>query len=245
MTIHEIFDSPAIREIEVEILNLQYEVEKSFLYRERNGTAIEHFLSVRKTLLDKMFVLDANYKFLLSQFNHCMTEQLKLMRQKMIEMLNAVETSSNEDEDIECVGKCFLGDVYPKEHPVQTMRAKKMWAMLNGSMDSFIPIYDDGIIGEFRAKWDGEKVVIDSENQMLFLDETLDNWDEGLDRTLTQDMHLTYAFHNLWKHLDFSIYDLLWVRDFDIEIEIRKEYRNYNPDDYDDDLDWKKADYFD
>lgn len=245
MTVQEIFDSPAIREIEVEILSLQHEVEKSFNCRERNGAAIEHLLSVRKTLLDKMFVLDDNYKLLLSQFNHCLTRQLKLMRQKIITTLNDVGPSSKEDEDIECVGKCFLGFVYPKAHPVQTMRAKKMWAMLNGSIDSFMPIYDDGVIGEFRAKWDGEKVVVASENLMLYLDENLDNWNEGLDRASTQDMHLTYAFHNLWKHLDFSIYDLLWVREFDIEIEIHKEYRNYNPDDYEDNLDWEKADYFD
>lgn len=62
---------------------------------------------------------------------------------------------------------------------------------------------------------------------------------------MTKDMHLTYAFHNLFSHLDFSIYDLLWVRDFNIEIHLAYDYNTYENKEYGDDLDWEKCDYWD
>ena len=46
---------------------------------------------------------------------------------------------------------------------------------------------------------------IESENELLYLNEELDNWNEGLDSEMTKDMHLTYAFHNLFSHLIFLI----------------------------------------
>ena len=63
---------------------------------------------------------------------------------------------------------------------------------------------------------------IDSENRVLYLDESLDNWNEGLDRNMTDDMHLVYSFHNLFNHMAFSIFDLLWVRDFSIDLRCEK-----------------------
>ena len=41
-----------------------------------------------------------------------------------------------------------------------------------------------------------------------------ENWNEGLDKEKTKDMKLCYAFHNINAHTAFSIFDLLWVRDF-------------------------------
>ena len=59
-----------------------------------------------------------------------------------------------------------------------------------------------------------------------------------------QSLH-SYAFHNLFSHLDFSIYDLLWVRDFNIEIHLAYDYNTYENKEYGDDLDWEKCDYWD
>jgi len=45
-----------------------------------------------------------------------------------------------------------------------------------------------------------------------------------LDRELTKDMHLVYPFHNLFEHMEFSIFDLLRVRDFNIEVEVDMDF---------------------
>ena len=58
-------------------------------------------------------------------------------------------------------------------------------------------------------------------------------------------MHLTHAFHNLYEHMDFSIFDLLRVRDFNVELHAEIDYHTYKSDEYRDDLDWSKRDYFD
>ena len=50
------------------------------------------------------------------------------------------------------------------------------------------------------------------------------NWNEGLDRELTKNLHLTSAFHNTFDHLRFAITDFIYVRKFETEINI--EVRN-------------------
>jgi hypothetical protein len=117
-----------------------------------------------------------------------------------------------------------------------------MWAILNGSIDKYIPLYEDGVDLISVSSWDSE---IPTEHQVLYLDDKLDNWNENLDRKLTEDMHLTFPFHNLYSHMEFSIFDLLWVRDFNIEVNAEVDSNSYNNDDYGDDLDWNKCDYFD
>ena len=81
---------------------------------------------------------------------------------------------------------------------------------------------------------------------MLYLgDGEIDNFNEGLDREMTKDMHLIFPFHDLYEHMEFSIFDLLWVRDFNIELKVEVDYNTYPTEDYCDDLDWGKCDFYD
>ena len=161
-------------------------------------------------------MLDERNKQLLTEFNEALRKQILETRKRVITLFNSV-SELGLTGDFEVTGKCFLGYEYSKIHPVQTIRAKKMWAILNGSIDNYIP----------------------------YLDDKLDNWNEGLDRKLTEDMHLIHPFHNLYSHMDFSIFDLLWVRDFNIEVNAEVNSNTYNNDDYGDHLDWDKSDYYD
>ena len=240
MTIEEIFNSTAVRSIEEQILNLYHEIEGHRSTYEENKKAIRSFLEVRKQILDNLFVMDEQNKQLLAEFNSAMKEQLIEMRKRAIDLYNKVYKPEMIGR-IEVVGKCFMGYEYSKIHPVQSMRAKKMWAVLNGSLDDYIFLYHEDGVCRFEISSDDPK--IESENEFLYLLKWPENWNEGLDRNLTSDMHLTYAFHDLFSHLDFSIYDLLWVRDFNIEIHVEHDYHTYKNDEYGDDLDWEKCDY--
>ena len=188
-----------------------------------------------------MFVLDEQNKQLLAEFNEAMKQQLIEMRKRTIDLYNKVYKPDMNGR-INVIGKCFMGYEYSKIHPVQSMRAKKMWAVLNASLDDYIFLYHEDGLCCFDISSDDPK--IESENEFLYLNEELDNWNEGLDREMTEDMHLTYAFHNLFSHLDFSIFDLLWVRDFNIELHVEYDYHTYKNNEYGDDLDWEKCDYF-
>ena len=241
MKVQEIFNSTAVRSIEEQIISLYQETERNHWYNDENKKAIRCFLELRKQILDSMFVLDEKNKKLLAEFNEAMKQQLIEMRKRAIDLYNKVYKPDMNGR-IEVVGKCFMGYEYSNIHPVQSMRAKKMWAVLNGSLDDYIFLYCEDGVNSFDINSHDPK--IESENEFLYLNEHLDNWNEGFDREMTKDMHLTYAFHNLFSHLDFSIYDLLWVRDFNIEIHVEYDYHTYENEEYGDDLDWEKCDYW-
>lgn len=50
-----------------------------------------------------------------------------------------------------------------------------------------------------------------------------DNWNEGLDWEWSKDLHMIQPFHNLYDHCNFSLYDLIYVHDFDLEVHIQLE----------------------
>lgn len=219
-TIHEIYEQDSIRLIEDEIL-LSVNTSKWDDYYEVEF--IKRLLEMRKQLLDKEFVMNEEYKHLLSEFNEAMKTQVIDMRTKVIATYQAI-ASTEVMKRAEVKGKCFLGLPYPTDHPIQTERAKKMWKVLNGSIiDDYMPIYKDwGFL-----EWEYSGGEPQSENQLLYLGDEVDNWNEYLDRDMTDDMHLIHPFHFLYECNSFSLFDLLWVRDFDTEISINESFSTY------------------
>lgn len=242
MTVQEIFENKAVREIEKEILSLYYDVERGKIRGDAEVLAIRTLLELRMDLLNGMFEMNQEYKLLLYEFNEALSSQMIEMRKRAITFYQTLK-SANIQDDFEVEGRCFLGYGYSAIHPVQTVRAKKIWAILNGCLANYNPLYDDNGAGTFRISSRDEG--IDSVNQMLYYSEEEDNFNEGLDRMMTSDMYLIFPFHDLYDHMSFSIFDLLWVRDFNIEIKIEMDYHTYKADDYCDDLDWNKCDFYD
>ena len=219
MTIQEIYDTRPVETVEYEILDLQRQSEKDLWGRETGKVAIKSLLEVRKAILNEMFVLDEHYLQLINDFNEAIKQQMIEMRRRTIALYESV-AKVGLPGTLEVEGKCFLGYDYPALHPIQDERAKKMWNILNGTIDDYIPLYCDGF-GQFHIDtYHFPSPEIMSEQQMLYLGEETDNWNEGLDREMTKDMHLIYPFHNLFEHMVFSIFDLLWVRDFNIELNV-------------------------
>ena len=244
ITINEIFNTKAVYEVETEILSMQYSADKKHSWlKDCEQATVTGLLRIRKSILNDMFVMDKHYKNLLTDFNEKLKRQLIDIRLKTIKLYESVKDIDT-SKDMLVSGKCFLGYEYPKIHPIQTIRAKKMWAILNGTINDFIPLYKYDGAGNFQIHTGTEPEKIQSVNEMLYLGETQDNWDEGLDRNFTKDMNLIYPFHNLYDHMEFSIFDLLWVRNFNMELSVEASYDSYNGD-YGDDLDWEKCDYLD
>lgn len=219
MTIQEIYNTRPVMEVEHMILDCQRQSEKGMWGMETGKVAIQKLLRIRKTILNEMFVMDDYYLQLLSDFNEAMMQQMIEMRRRTIALYESVAKAGLAGT-IEVEGKCFLGYDYPPLHPIQDERTKQMWDILNGSFDDYIPLYHNGF-GQFRIDTYHSPVpTIESEQQMLYLSEETDNWNEGLDSELTKDMHLIFAFHDLFEHMEFAIFDLLWVRDFNIELNV-------------------------
>lgn len=233
-TIQEILDSTAVKAVENEILEIITKAELS-KRGEYSKSSIQHLLSVRKSILDSMFFLTDEYKQLLECFNERMKNALCDMRQQSIEMHKSALAA--DITNLEVIGRVFLSYKYPEKHPVQTIRAKKIWALLSGSYDSFMSLYEKGV-NELYLK---DRDSYPSVHMILFQSEDIDNWNEGLDRVLTSDMHLCYGVYNLIEHTDFSIFDLLWVRDFEIQVKCETTHCTGSEDW--NDITWNKCDY--
>ena len=167
--------------------------------------------------------MDDHYKQLLGDFNKALTEQLLRMRLAVISAYNALRQTESHYE-ITAIGKCFMAYQFSPIHPNQSKKEKVIWNLLCGAYGKFVPFYEDGVMGS-GWRCDGSGPV--SENYMLYLNEQIDNWNDGLDPEQTADMHLIYPFHNLYDHTSFSIFDLLWVRDFNVEISVEYDYDTY------------------
>ncbi len=220
-TIQEIFEQDSVRLIEDAIFDACQEHEL-MKFAEPYGENVTRLLKIRKELLDREFVMDEQYKGLLSEFNEALKKALLTMRTQTIAAVEAVYSTPMQ-YDISVTGKCFLDSLYPPAHPIQTKRAKKMWEILTGGIDNYIPLYEGGV-----KEWSYSGRNPDSENRLLYLDDTTDNWNEGFDREMTKDMHLVHAVHNLFQHMEFSIFDLLWVREFEILVEVSTYYNTGN-----------------
>lgn len=238
MNIQAIFDTPAIKALEIEILTVAHGKKK--IDNESELEVVKSLLGIRRDLLNSMFVLDSESKQLLADFNEALSKAV-INAALQAEFVYRHDWSAAKGE-VKVYTKCFLGYQYSSIHPIQTIRAKKMWDILSGCIDNYDGIYRDGVVsGGVEACGRGEQFDEKQINQLLYLCDTVDNWNEGLDREKTKDMHLTKQFHNLFDHCLFSIYDLLWVRDFDFETHLEYDYSTYTPQEYD--LDWNACNY--
>ena len=133
MTVQEVFNTPAIKEIEQQILLLFDKSKNNWRSGDADTIAIRSLLEVRKNLLNSLFVLDEENKQLLTDFNEALKKQLLDTRDRTIKMMEAVKSAGFSGE-IFAQGKCYLGYDYPLIHPVQSNRAKKCGVFLMALM---------------------------------------------------------------------------------------------------------------
>ncbi len=240
MNIHDVFNDTAIKEIEEEILFEQTCLDRSgYRHGEVGKELITRLLKIRQHLLNQMFSFNEEYKTLLAEFNEALKTELIDMRLRCIDAYNRFADITT-SKDYWTTGKCFLGYKYSPIHPIQTVRAKKIWDVLNGSLDCYCPLYEDGVIS---CGYEVSATRCDSEYQMLYLDEKIDNWNDELDPIATKDMHLVHPVHGLLSHMNFTLFDLLWVRDFNTEITVEIDSTTHNLPQSEELLDWSKFDY--
>ena len=185
---------------------------------EQYKEAVRSLLRVRKRVLDELFAPTEEHKRLLEEFNQAAKATLIKTRTQTINTYRALR-KGNCKGDIEVNGYCFLGYEYPTMHPIQTDRAKKVWDILSGVIDHYMPSYDNGISVGYRIQSMADCERIIKEDEKIWMSDN-DNWNEGLDMEWSKDMHLIHACHKLNDTLDFSTFDSLWVRKFEVEVTV-------------------------
>lgn len=178
----------------------------------------ECLLSLRKDMINKRVLV--NQEEILPDiiaFNEALTAALRELYDRAHRIWDIIKDNAN-FKDAEIEAKCYLSYDYPILHPVQGKDRQDLWNAL----------CDTGWNGVYEQDLSLMSLSLPEDNfsfeDFIGLDEKDNNWNEGLDRELTKDLHLTSAFHNTFEHLKFAITDFIYVREFETEIniEIRK-----------------------
>jgi len=215
MNTKEAFEDPRIVMLEENILRW-YEHGKAAEAEPIIKDALHH----RWMILRELMQYDEESKRLLSDFNDRIKAAAIALFNKTKTIHEGMMKLYDGNGDLEVEGKLLLGYTYPKAHPIQTERAETMWeVMTQGGYD---PMYfQDGC--SWSLKWDqnGMMSAHESLEEWLGMADENDNWNEGLDYEWSKDMHLVYPFHNLYDNRHFSLYDLVYVSEFEFEITIK------------------------
>lgn len=206
--IKSVFESPQVVAIENAIVE---EYHRNLL----PGETLQQLLRERWLMLRDFNRYDSETAKLLIGFNQALTKALTALHVKTNALYHEYMARDDYWGEFEITAKCKLGYQYPKGHPVQSERAETIWEILT---QGYVPLYDDGCSHPIRARKDLKSPMLD---ELLYLSEELKNWNiESLDREWSQDMNLIWPFHNLYNHMPFSLYDLIYVRDFNLEINL-------------------------
>lgn len=198
-------------------------IENEIIYRYKSTRCYEsnddYLLSLRRNIINKKVL--AHQKDILPDiiaFNDALREAIRDMYDRAQRVWNKVVQSIDEadGEDLELTAKCYFDYTYPELHPLQGEDRQDLWDALCD--EDLNPLYADGISVLTLTFPRDERCTF---NSFIGMDCPPPNWNEGLDQELTKDLHLISQFHNLFQHMNFALTDILYVRKFKTEIEIK------------------------
>ena len=215
MNTKEAFEDPRIIMLEENILRW-HEHGK----RVEAEAIIKDALHHRWMILRELMQYDEEGKSLLSDFNDRIKAAAVALFNKTKTIHEGMMKLYDGNGDLEVEGKLKLGYTYPMAHPIQTERAETMWeVMTQGGYDRRYSL--DGCTWNLRWDQNGSMSAHESLEGWLGMADENDNWNDGLDYGWSKDMHLVYPFHHLYANCHFSLYDLVYVNEFEFEICIR------------------------
>lgn len=199
---------------------LEGEILWKYNNNRHNDSDCDFLLSLRKRMINKR-VLAHQEEILpdIIAFNDALRDALKEMYDRAHSIWDNIKDNAWGD-NMEVTAKCFLSYDYPELHPLQGEDREELWAAICDS--DWNSLYDDGVTLPALTLPSNIDKSFDS---FIGMDCPPPNWNEGLDRELTKDLHLISAFHNLFDHMNFAITDFIYVRKFETEISIEVNKR--------------------
>ncbi len=176
--------------------------------------ALRYLLKWRKNMLNKQ-ALEHQEELLpyIIEFNDVLTKALRDMYDHAQRLY---EYAVKEEPNIKLDAHCILGG-YPKLHPYQADDREDLWDIL--CEYDCNPMYEFCGVSMRPVHLPSIKEG-DSFESLIGMDCPPPNWNEGLDRELTKDLHLTSAFNHLFEDTNFALTDFIFVREFYKEISM-------------------------
>lgn len=216
MDIKNVFKDSRIVMLEEDIVR----INEHCGYTDEEKNLMEYLLAQRRNILWHLNVYDDETKQLLIDFNDALRNACAELFRRTMAVYQECLRREDCSGDFEVEGKIYLGYEYPELHPIQTETAKQVWDAL--ACGGFCALYDDGCAWSLRYSrmYPPEHSGYDTLESWIGMDDKNDNWNEGLDREWSKDLHLIQPFHNLYDHCYFSLFDLLYVREFNLEVHV-------------------------
>ncbi len=171
----------------------------------------EYLLDLRKRILNEQACTRKAQEELLPDiiaFNDALHDALKRMYDRAHELYRQMSAIQ---PDIMLTAKCYLAYDYPALHPYQKEDRQELFNAISDS--GWNKLYESGVSFALELPHDKEM----SFDTFIGMDCPPPNWNEGLDRELTKDLHLIQQFHNLFDHTKFALTDFIFCRDFVFE----------------------------
>lgn len=214
-----------VRELEKRMVEIYCEYD-TYRYEHHVVESIESLRFQRRQLMAKSFKWTDENVARLEAANEQMKEALLDMRRKTIEVYETLNHWRTPDKVLRVEGRLFVKDMvfegweddeYMQDTLSKVMLLQPYSGFYTNSVDS--RGYSlEGIGG--LATCTPDKYV--TENKMLYLSESPDNWNELMNRKKTNHLHIIYAVYNLYERCLWSLQDLLGIRSYGIGIEIEQ-----------------------
>ena len=210
MTVKEILESYPVKKSEQMIIRVFNDDIRFDDYTQQKS-----LLELRKRIINHQ-VLQHQEEILpdIIAFDNALRNALRDLYDRAHNIWKNICGNKSYGDEISLTAKCFLGS-YPKLHPIQGDDRWELWCAINDY--GWNPLYEEGI-GLPALSFPSD--INDSFEGYIGMECPPPNWNEGLDRELTKDLHLTSAFHNIFEHMNFAITDFIYVREFETEINV-------------------------
>ena len=214
------------------------EVERRMVkvYKEYGAEDISHYAAecIETLKVERWALMRRNFKWTdenvarLEVVNEQLKAALLDMRRKTIEVYESLNSWRTPDKILDVSGTLWVESMIFEGWETDTEIQDLLWDIMtyppycgglyeyNGISHPYNLDYDS----TYSHNSDGYR----TENDMLYLSDAPDNWNELMNRERTDHLHLVYGIHNLYEHCHWSLQDLLGIRSYKIKIEI--EQRN-------------------
>ncbi len=158
--------------------------------------------------------------------NEKMKEALLDMRRRTIEVYESLNSWCTPDKDLYVKGKLWVEDMsFDGWEQDEDMEAN-LYDIFTRS--PYCGFYVNSVSMSYDLMHDAGTTHCpenyDTEYELLYLHDSIDNWNELMNREKTDHLHLVYGVHNLYEHCNWALQDLLGIRSYYTKIEI--EYDN-------------------
>lgn len=161
----------------------------------------------------------------ITTMNERMKNALIDMRNKTQNIYEWLVARCPKDQILEVTGMLYVDDMKMENWRKGTRMAYCLSEVLK--TPKIVGLYQFGITHPVVFSNEDDSLPQDnSELEVLYLANHLDNWNEHMDREKTDHLNIVHGVHNMIDHCHWALQDLMGIRSYSTKIEIEHRERN-------------------